>query len=263
MTLLDKSLKLALLGSTSLIFSGCLGLSLGGTEEDSGKTEGDADADADGDGDADGDADSDSDADTDSDTDVDSDVDADSDSDADGDADTGLGYFTYNLGWVDPSDGYVAAGYWGRGIYLPGENTYGCFLDWPFEESDDAGPGCPDCDFSFNATMGSAELDGDYCVGANYDLEASYADDYYNGYTMGFGFVPEGIYSNSYGDYNIENGMYLNWPGYSADWYLVFADFPDYGVYETYIAEYNGYQLYYGGRVTTGHDYGAYAYYYY
>jgi hypothetical protein len=245
MTLLDKSLKLALLGSTSLIFSGCVGLSLGGEEDETGKEEGDADADADADadGDADADSDADADADSDSDADADTDADADSDSDADGDADTGLGIYVAGVSFVT-SGRDVVSGAWYNGIYLLGASDYGCFYTYPFAEVGDVSNPCPDCDYAFGVILDAGESDGgDYCVGANYDLD--YYSYGYEGYELGIG------WAESYQGY--DNVIPVNFPAYSSDWFYFFND--------SYYYEYSDYMVYYNFQGFYWQ--GGYMYYYY
>jgi hypothetical protein len=121
MTLLDKSLKLALFASVALL-SACPT-----TDEDKDT----------------------SDTDTDADTDADTDSDTDTDTDTDTDVDTGLALALFIGGFETAGGEYVDANF-GFGYYGLAAEGYICESTGTLPYQGDAPAGCPDCAWSFD-----------------------------------------------------------------------------------------------------------------
>ena len=172
MTLLDKSLKSALLASSVLALSGSGCFTTDDNKgDDSGTDAADADADADGDADADADAD-----------------------------DTGIAYL-FHVGRGGATEGVWTPGSYGAGWYGVGVTDWVCSVlgTWSATETVPV-EGCPDCEWSFNlAVTDSLEDGGPECD----DLRAAGLTDgafddptsYFNtdwGFTNAFDFYGDG-----------------------------------------------------------------------
>ncbi|MFZ5481496.1 MAG: hypothetical protein ACOZNI_32340 [Myxococcota bacterium] len=227
MTLIDKSLRAALLGGAALLFTACPP-----PNEDTGEKD---------------------DTDADTDTDSDSDADGDSDTDTDADADTAWAV-SYFVGGVEQSGGEFVAGSFGFAYYGLGIGDWICVASGELTYEGDGAAGCPDCEWAFNLSpIQNSTAEGDYCQSGSIVWSDGDLDGYID-YDWGFADSYTYDYNGTPLYFETNVLLYSTSIGY---WFVFAFNLPDYGIYQTY-GDAESVQFY--RMITSG---GAPYYYYY